>query len=386
MKCSLFVFFTFFLVLSASAQQAVVIEGHVPSLPDSTMLRLYWKEGRVLQVVDTAYLSGGRFRFDYPLPEKNTLSIMGHSDLLSGRVSVYAEPGITARISGNNPLLATWSVDSPVPEQQESERYKEVVKAETEEYQLLDMQSDRLRNAGRQVSRREREPMMKEYERMGAAKDSLRYRIFEKTLSFMVAREPSVIFMEELKGISSMAFHYPEKYGGLRQAAMAQYERLTPGQKLSEQGREIALSLFPPDQIKIGDDMADAQLPDLSGEVCQLSDYKGKYILLDFWSAGCGPCIMAMPELKEMSERYRDRLTIVGISSDNKRIWEEATEKYGITWVNLNAPGQSEIAAKYGVSGIPHQVIISPAGIVLGSWVGYGKGHLKERLEKYMTQ
>ena len=62
-----------------------------------------------------------------------------------------------------------------------------------------------------------------------------------------------------------------------------------------------------------------------------------------------------------------------------------ASEEHGITWVNLNASDDPAVSARYGVNGIPHQVIISPAGIVLDSWAGYGQGLLEQRLKTYLS-
>ena len=44
--------------------------------------------------------------------------------------------------------------------------------------------------------------------------------------------------------------------------------------------------------VKEGDEMADTDLYDLQGNIHHLADYKGKYLLVDFWSRGCGPCMM----------------------------------------------------------------------------------------------
>lgn len=52
-----------------------------------------------------------------------------------------------------------------------------------------------------------------------------------------------------------------------------------------------------------------------------MSELKGRYILLDFWSVACGPCRMAEPELKEIAEIYADQLALVGICTDDKERW-----------------------------------------------------------------
>ncbi len=372
---------------SSVPKDTFVIEGRVPSLADSTMLTLSRIEGQILQIVDTAYVIGGRFSFRHPTTEKEKLAILGRSEGLPGTIlEIWAEPGQKAVIRGENHLLGTWSIKSPIPEQQEMEYYKLNTKADRDADQLLGLENDALRKRYESASSdEERGSIRKQRQLLQSQEDSITYRIFDKVLDLLAGAEPSTVFFEELTSIGMMIFHYPEQYGALKERAIAQYDRLTDEQKASEQGQELTRYLYPPKQVETGGEMADATLPDLSGTMHKLSDYKGKYILLDFWSAGCGPCIMAMPELGEISKELADRLTIVGISSDPHNVWAEATEKYGVTWVNLNAPGaQSEIAAQYKVSGIPHQVIISPEGIVLGAWTGYGEGHLWEQLKKYI--
>lgn len=134
--------------------------------------------------------------------------------------------------------------------------------------------------------------------------------------------------------------------------------------------------------------MADADLVDLQEKKRRLADYKGKYLLLDFWSVGCGPCLMAMPELKALSDTLKDRLTVVSLNIDDKRsLWKRTSEKEQISWVNLNDDrGMTGLAARYGVNGIPHYVMISPEGTVLGHWIGYEKGKLSEKVREYLTK
>jgi thiol-disulfide isomerase/thioredoxin len=294
---------------------------------------------------------------------------------------VWAEPGQKAIVRGDNNLIMTWSVKSPIPEQQEMEYYIQGLKTEYDEVQRNGMEMNALRASGdRSEEAKQRAAELETLER------ELEYRLFDKELDLMAAAEPGAVFMDELRAISGMSFYF-EPLAPLKERAIAQYNRLTDEQKASLTGQEIGRFLDPPKTVAIGDPMADAELADLSGTMHKLSDYKGKYILLDFWASWCGPCRAAMPELAEISKQYADRLTVIGINSDESHdIWVKASEEFGVTWVNLNAPGSSEIAAKYKVDGIPHQVVISPEGVVLGIWAGYGKGHLREQLKKYIPE
>lgn len=131
--------------------------------------------------------------------------------------------------------------------------------------------------------------------------------------------------------------------------------------------------------------MIDANLYDLEGKLHHLAELKGKYILLDFWSSGCGPCIMSIPEMKEVQEKYKDKLSIVSLSSDVESIWKEASAKHQMTWYNWNDRKEtSGLYLKYGVRGIPHYVLISPKGKIIASWSGYGKDQLLKKMEKFI--
>jgi peroxiredoxin len=215
------------------------------------------------------------------------------------------------------------------------------------------------------------------------AYDSLAVVKADKRLDLINEAEFSEFTFRELSNISSYIYSDPA-YSALRDKALARYERLPAEMKNSERGREIAVWLDPPQRIRIGDPMAEAALADLSGTLHKLSDYKGKYILLDFWSLACGPCLEAFPEMRELAREYADRLTIVGLSRDPEEQWKAASERYGVTWVNLHT--SDRIWAEYAVTAMPHQVIISPQGIVLGSWDGYGPGHIREQLKKYLPE
>ena len=78
---------------------------------------------------------------------------------------------------------------------------------------------------------------------------------------------------------------------------------------------------FPAPTVDEGDEMVDGLLYDAEGGKHHLSELKGRYILLDFWSVACGPCRMAEPELKEIAEIYVDKLALVGICTDDKERW-----------------------------------------------------------------
>ena len=98
----------------------------------------------------------------------------------------------------------------------------------------------------------------------------------------------------------------------------------------------------------------------------KLSDYRGKYVLLDFWSSTCGPCLRMAPYMKQLYDTYRAKgFEIIAISLDTKREdWITAMQKHGISGVQVSSlkGGDDPIAEYYGVSQMPAMVLIDPQG------------------------
>ncbi|MBX3441710.1 MAG: TlpA family protein disulfide reductase [Planctomyces sp.] len=111
----------------------------------------------------------------------------------------------------------------------------------------------------------------------------------------------------------------------------------------------------------------------LAGADFDLTQYKGKVVLVDFWATWCGPCLAELPHVKELYESYKGKgFDVVGISLDDSReVLDEFLKTEQIAWVTL-FPEQEEqmgwnnpIARHYGVSGIPTAILIDQAGKVV---------------------
>lgn len=98
-----------------------------------------------------------------------------------------------------------------------------------------------------------------------------------------------------------------------------------------------------------------------------LSDFVGKsdFLLVDFWASWCGPCRRSMPGLKELLLKHSARLTILGVSVDqSEESWSEAVEALELSWAQLR-DAKDEGAKAYGITAIPHTVLISRDGTIL---------------------
>lgn len=106
------------------------------------------------------------------------------------------------------------------------------------------------------------------------------------------------------------------------------------------------------------------------GKTFKLSDYKGKYVLLDFWGSWCGACRASHPHLKEIDEKYgKQGLVIIGIAyerTQDKTAWIKAIKQDGLPWTQiLNDEGTLNVVDLYGVKAFPTKVLIDRDGNVV---------------------
>lgn len=114
-------------------------------------------------------------------------------------------------------------------------------------------------------------------------------------------------------------------------------------------------------------------LPDTSLQQIQLSQFRGKYVLLDFWTTWCKPCIKSMKGFNALKEKYGNNLEIISISGDfQMKKMKEFMDKHSYNWVFLFGGMQGEVLKTYNVKSFPTYYLIDPEG----NFVNNGKIYL----------
>ncbi|HLR38037.1 MAG TPA: TlpA disulfide reductase family protein [Chitinophagaceae bacterium] len=117
-------------------------------------------------------------------------------------------------------------------------------------------------------------------------------------------------------------------------------------------------------------------LKDIKGIPIRLKDYRGKYVLLDFWATWCGPCMQKIPLLKSIRKKYpKEKLVILGISWDtNLSRIEEIIRKKKMQWRQV-LDRSKKISRNYSIHAIPQMVLVNTKGeIVFVSSNDMGRG------------
>lgn len=127
---------------------------------------------------------------------------------------------------------------------------------------------------------------------------------------------------------------------------------------------------------------------DVNGKQIDLSSFRGKYVLIDFWASWCKPCRDEYPMLIEIMNKFKNRnFTILGISLDDKKTnWEQAIKEDKLSWTQLSdlKGFKNLVAVKYEIFSIPSIFLLSPEGKIVAKNI-YGE-ELKQTIENFLKQ
>jgi thiol-disulfide isomerase/thioredoxin len=131
-----------------------------------------------------------------------------------------------------------------------------------------------------------------------------------------------------------------------------------------------------PDRAKLGEFVPSEQpapapavsLTDISGKTVDLSDFKGKLVLVNLWATWCEPCLREMPSLERLQSQLGDRIAVLGVSEDRGggKTVEPFVAKLGLKSVKIFIDPKSVVGRAFEVRGLPTSLLIDRDGRFLG--------------------
>ncbi|PWV53265.1 TlpA disulfide reductase family protein [Chitinophaga sp. S165] len=204
--------------------------------------------------------------------------------------------------------------------------------------------------------------------------DATQVKTFEKTYLAQYNRENET-------NIGRFIEQAPANYGALYElSGIADFIKADTAKKyylkLSDElantalGKKLRYMLFDyPELVSLKKPVPFFSMPDTSGRIRNITEFRGKYVLVDFWASWCIPCLKELPELKRLDSTYKSEgFQILGISMDtNRKLWTEAIAKHKIDWSNLSdlKGNDNKAAILLNVSAIPVKFLLDPEGNIL---------------------
>ena len=358
---------------SSALLDSVIIEGVVTYMPDGARLN-YLQEG--VNAMQETIVKDGKFRIAISQKEKESVL---HLIQFGPSLDIYTEIGKKIKVIGDDTHTVTyWHVESDNFNQKENNAYNLFIQEKLPEFYEADNKS-RLaqsklteKSMSGTLTQEDQEKVIPELRALIQKVDALRKEKYNAAiLDFMKDRPFSKRMIDELWGIS-IYDHTPS----IVEKAREIFKKI-PQEAMNEPQVVETKAKLNADRVQVGEQMKDFTLFDREGNKHKLSEFKGKYTILEFTERGCGGCIFIKPFLEEFYKRNKDKAEIIAIYYDTKENWIKEGQERKVSYHEWNDNTRSaEPVAAYDIKAYPTFVIIDPNGKILDIKTG-GSGLLK---------
>lgn len=330
---------------------------------------------RANPIVDSADVIAGKFTFTGPLTAVSQAAIFIKHDtapvargVVADAFLFYLEPTTIQIVSATDSVKHAAVKGSKINE--DNEKYKALTKSALDKNAALMTEY-----YGKTPEQRKDEAYMKT---VYSRDEAIRKEINALNKQFYAANLDSYVGLVAYQGTIDL--------DGDLSGSEAEFNKFSAEVKATDLGKSIAQTIASAKKTDVGQMAMDFTQNDVNDKPVKLSDFRGKYVLLDFWASWCGPCRQENPNVVKAYNAYKDKnFTVLGVSLDQpgkKADWLAAIEKDGLTWTQLSdLKGWENAASKmYGVRGIPANFLIDPSGKIIA------KNIRGEELQKKLSE
>lgn len=304
--------------------------------------------------IDSTSVVNGDFKFQYTLKENEPIVMFFITGFDNGDIPVWVEPG-TVTVSIHDAAFASGARVSGTATNNLYAEYKAI------NQRCINVQQDSIR----QFVAKYGEAYMDSPEGMARLLRSGAAEVLvceADRLQFLLDHNDSPLAPIMLE--RELAYNFDADYANKLVKALSPTLHKHPYYQLFS-------NYIKAQNLKAGGELPDVKLPLISGETKYLSDYAGKYVILDFWASWCAPCLKELPYIRqiyELTQAHKDKMVLISFSLDNKKNnWLNGMKKHNLEnpgWVHASdlLGWGSQTAKLLGVEAIPQIIVVDPEG------------------------
>ena len=341
---------------------SVIIEGIAKNMPDGTRFMVL-QEG--VQAMQETIVKDEKFRIAISQKEKESILRLVQS---GPTLEIYTEPGKKIKVIGDDAHSVNyWNVESDNFDQKEDNAYNQFIKEKLPDFYEADNKWNLLnamlteKSMKGTITQEDKDKVMPEARAAYQKSEELRKEKYNAAiLEFMANRPFSKRMITEIWMIS-IYDHTP----AIVEKAREIFKKFPQEAMNHRLVVETKAKLYA-ERAKVGEQMKDFTLYDRELKAHQLSEFKGKYTILEFTFYGCGGCVFIKPYLEEFYKRNKDKAEVIAIYNDTKENWMKEGQEHKVSYQEWSDPERaSEPVAAYDVNAFPTFVVIDPNGKIL---------------------
>ena len=341
---------------------SVIIEGIAKNMPDGTRFMVL-QEG--VQAMQETIVKDEKFRIAISQKEKESILRIVQS---GPTLEIYTEPGKKIKVIGDDAHSVNyWNVESDNFDQKEDNAYNQFIKEKLPDFYEADNKWNLLnamlteKSMKGTITQEDKDKVMPEARAAYQKSEELRKEKYNAAiLDFMASRPFSKRMITEIWMIS-IYDHTP----AIVEKAREIFKKFPQEAMNHRLVVETKAKLYA-ERAKVGEQMKDFTLYDRELKAHQLSEFKGKYTILEFTFYGCGGCVFIKPYLEEFYKRNKDKAEVIAIYNDTKENWMKEGQEHKVSYQEWSDPERAaEPVAAYDVNAFPTFVVIDPNGKIL---------------------